>query len=70
MRGLMDYGYHKEAQVLVDKVAEGMILELKKSHNLWEFYSPDEPWAGYHKTYIWAGIINRMMMDAMQASNR
>ena len=67
MRGLMDYGYREEARVLLDKVAEGMILELKKSHNLWEFYSPDEPWAGYHKTYIWAGIINRMMMDIYRA---
>ncbi len=63
MRGLQDYGYHDEACELVDRVAKGMITVLKESHNLWEFYSPDEPWGGYHKTYIWAGIINRMMMD-------
>jgi len=63
MLGLQDYGYHTEARLLVDRVAQGMISVLKETHNLWEFYSPDEPWGGYHKTYIWAGIINRMMMD-------
>jgi len=63
MQGLLDYGYHEEARDLVDRVANGMIAVLRETHNLWEFYSPDQPWGGYHKTYIWAGIINRMMMD-------
>jgi len=63
MRGLLDYGYDKEARELVDRVAEVMIEQLKENHNLWEFYSPDHNWGGYHKTYIWAGIINRMMLD-------
>jgi len=63
MRGLMDYGYQKEAKELVNRVAKGMTEVLKKDHNLWEFYSPDEAWGGYHRTYIWAGIINRMMLD-------
>lgn len=61
--GLIQYGYTEEAKELVDRVAENMIVQLKKSHNFWEFYSPDDPWAGYHKTYIWAGIIARMLMD-------
>jgi len=63
MRGLIDYGYRAEAKELVDRVANGMTGVLKKDHNLWEFYSPDEVWGGYHRTYIWAGIINRMMLD-------
>lgn len=63
VQGLLKYGYEEEAKELVNRVAEGMIIQLKKDHNLWEFYSPDDEWAGYHKTYIWAGIINRMMMD-------
>ncbi|PSL07540.1 amylo-alpha-1,6-glucosidase [Cecembia rubra] len=62
-RGLKDYGYHQEAEELTEKIASIMISQLKRNHNLWEFYSPDEDWAGYHKTYIWAGIINRMLMD-------
>lgn len=63
MQGLLNYGFKKEARLLVNNISKGMIDVLKKDHNLWEFYSPDEPWGGYHKTYIWAGIINRMMMD-------
>jgi len=63
MRGLINYGYNQEATELVGRVARGMIEQLKKDHNFWEFYSPDEAWAGYHKTYIWAGIINRMLLD-------
>ncbi|RZS97599.1 amylo-alpha-1,6-glucosidase [Cecembia calidifontis] len=62
-KGLKDYGYHQEAAELTDNIAAVMISQLKQNHNLWEFYSPDEDWAGYHKTYIWAGIINRMLMD-------
>jgi hypothetical protein len=62
-RGLLDYGYPKEAAELVDKVTEVMYDRLSKDHNLWEFYSPDTLWGGHHKTYIWTGIVNRMMKD-------
>jgi hypothetical protein len=63
VRGLLDYGYTKEAKELTSRVAANMAAELKKNHNLWEFYSPDDQWAGYHKTYIWAGLISRMLLD-------
>ena len=59
--GLLDYGFTKEAAELSGKVARGMIAVLRDTHNLWEFYSPDQPWGGHHKTYIWAGLINEMM---------
>lgn len=62
-RGLADYGYHGEATELVRRVSDVMHDRLSKDHNLWEFYSPDELWGGHHKTYIWAGIVNRMMED-------
>lgn len=62
-RGLLDYGYHKVARELVHKVASNMEDVLKSNHELWEFYDPDSTWGGYHRTYVWAGIVNRMMMD-------
>jgi glycogen debranching enzyme len=65
-RGLLRYGYRAEARELVDRVAASMIAQLKKDHDFWEFYSPDEEWAGYHATYIWAGIIARMMKDVQE----
>jgi glycogen debranching enzyme len=61
--GLLNYGYKAEAKELVHRVAASMIAQLKKDHDFWEFYSPDDQWAGYHKTYLWAGIVARMMMD-------
>ncbi|MCK4578769.1 MAG: hypothetical protein KAU50_08255, partial [Candidatus Marinimicrobia bacterium] len=36
--GLLQYGYEAEARELVRRVAAGMIAQLKKDHNLWEFY--------------------------------
>jgi hypothetical protein len=63
-RGLIGYGYKAEAKEMVDRIAANMIAQLKKDHNLWELYCPDEQWAGYHKTYIWAGMITRMMLEA------
>ena len=61
--GLLRYGYKAEAREMVGRVAAAMIDRLKTDHNLWELYHPDKPWAGLHKTYIWAGIIARMMRD-------
>jgi hypothetical protein len=61
--GLLQYGYDELARELTNRVSRNMTEQLKKDHNLWEFYSPDHQWAGYHKTYIWAGMINRMLLD-------
>lgn len=65
--GLLHYGYEEQAHELTRRVAAGMVAQLKANHNLWEFYSPDDLWAGYHRTYIWAGIINRMLLDSFGA---
>ena len=63
LHGLVQYGYSDLAKELVKRVSENMISQLKKDHQFWEFYSPDDQWAGYHRQYIWAGIIARMLMD-------
>ena len=63
-QGLRRYGYEREARELARRVAAVMIERLKKDHDFWEFYSPDEPWGGYHRTYIWAGCINRMLLES------
>ncbi|MDQ6890188.1 MAG: hypothetical protein M3Z56_07930, partial [Bacteroidota bacterium] len=65
-RGLLDYGYKKVAVEMVHKIVDNMTGVLRYDHELWEFYDPDSIWGGYHRTYIWAGIINRMMMDLKQ----
>ncbi|MFA4906806.1 MAG: trehalase family glycosidase [archaeon] len=63
--GLLKYGFIKEAKEMVLRVATNMTEQLKKDHQFWEFYSPDDQWAGYHRQYIWAGIINRMLNDVL-----
>jgi len=63
LRGLLDYGYTAEADELVRRVTDGIAAQLIKDHNFWEFYSPDDAWAGYHKTYIWTGLVSRMLWD-------
>ncbi|MBK7212771.1 MAG: hypothetical protein IPH88_05650 [Bacteroidales bacterium] len=62
-RGLKDYGYDRLASQLTEKLTDQMSWHLKNDHTFWEFYSPDKRQAGWNKTYIWAGIIARMMLE-------
>ena len=62
-RGLLDYGYKKEARELADKVLDAVGHQLKTDHYFWEFYSADDYQAGWNKTYIWAGLISRFLFD-------
>jgi hypothetical protein len=62
-RGLKDYKYDRQASDLIVKVLNNMIWNLKQDHVFWEFYSADDHEAGWNKTYIWAGIAARMLID-------
>lgn len=63
IRGLIDYGYKEEAKQLMNKVLDNISNQLKTDHFFWEFYSADDYQAGWNKTYIWTGIIARMLID-------
>ena len=65
-RGLLDYGYTDEAVELAERVIDNVIHQLKVDHNFWEFYSADDYQAGWHKSYIWTGIVARMFIDLDQ----
>ncbi|MCX6307072.1 MAG: trehalase family glycosidase [Bacteroidetes bacterium] len=62
-RGLRDYGYGEVAGTLANRVLDNMIFHLKSDHTFWEFYSADDHQAGWNKTYIWAGIAARFLID-------
>jgi len=62
-RALVDHGHTADAADLAYKVLDNMIYHLKKDHVFWEFYSPDDRQAGWNKTYIWAGIAARFIID-------
>ncbi|MCK4715856.1 MAG: T9SS type A sorting domain-containing protein, partial [Candidatus Marinimicrobia bacterium] len=62
-RGLLRYGYISEARQLAERVFENVVHQLKVNHCFWELYSPDTNWGGWHKSYIWTGIVARMLID-------
>jgi glycogen debranching enzyme len=63
-RGLRDNGYAVTADSLASRVMKNMIHHLKSDHVFWEFYSADNLHAGWNKTYIWAGIAARFLIDS------
>lgn len=67
-RGLLDYGYQDLAREMADRIFANVIHHLREDHTFWEFYSPEELWAGYHQTYIWTGIVARMLIDLHETS--
>ncbi len=62
-RGLLNYGYRKEAEELARRVMDGVIFQLKENHRFWESYSPDNTQLASPKNYLWDCIIVRMMID-------
>jgi hypothetical protein len=63
-RGLRDNGYHSEADQLAGRVVDNMIYHLKNDHVLWEFYSADDRQAGWNRSYFWAGVAARFLIDS------
>ncbi|GBE30406.1 glucosidase YgjK precursor [bacterium BMS3Bbin04] len=61
---LMDNERQEEAFALIQKLEAGMIATLAKDHKLWEFYSPDSAWGGWHSNYIWASTMAGIMLRA------
>jgi len=62
-RGLLNYGYRREAEELVRRVVDGVVFQLKGNHRFWESYSPDYTQLNSPKNYIWDSVIARMMID-------
>ena len=65
-RGLLDYGYYAEAESLANRIFDNVIYQLKTNHWFWELYSPDHLQAGWHKAYIWSGLVARMVIDLQE----
>ena len=70
MRGLLDYGYRPEAEVLVRRNLDAVIFQLRNNHRFWESYNPDYTQLNSPKNYIWDAIIARMMIDLYAPRNR
>lgn len=63
MDGLKQYGYNKEASQIADKLVLAVTTQLKKNHNYWESYSPDNENLNSPSNYIWDSIMARILID-------
>jgi hypothetical protein len=62
-RGLLNYGYHEQAMELAGKMLLAAETQLRKNHNYWESYSPDNDVLNCPPNYIWDAIIARLLID-------
>jgi len=61
--GLKKYGYNKIANQLADKMMLSVTTQLKKNHNFWESYSPDNEVLNSPPNYIWDSIMARVLIE-------
>lgn len=63
MDGLKKYGYNEIANQLADKMMLAVTTQLKKNHNFWESYSPDNEVLNSPPNYIWDSIMARVLIE-------
>lgn len=63
LEGLKNYGYTKIANELTDKMMLAVTTQLKKNHNFWESYSPDNEVLNSPSNYIWDSIMARVLIE-------
>jgi neutral trehalase len=60
--GLINYGYYELATELGDKMLFAVTTQLKKNHNFWESFSPDNSVLNCPSNYIWDSIMARVLI--------
>jgi len=63
MDGLKQYGYNKIASQIADKLLSAVTVQLKKNHNYWESYSPDNENLNSPSNYIWDAIMAKILIE-------
>ena len=61
--GLKKYGYKSLASEVADKMMLAVSTQLKKNHNFWESYSPDNEVLNSPSNYIWDSIMARVLIE-------
>lgn len=70
MDGLKQYGYNKVASQIADKLLLAVTTQLKKNHNYWESYSPDNEALNSPSNYIWDSIMAKILIEKYGADKR
>jgi hypothetical protein len=68
--GLVSYGYHDLAGQLGERMIAAAELQLRKNHNFWESYSPDNEVLNCPSNYIWDAILARLLIDLDRIKNQ
>jgi hypothetical protein len=68
-RGLLQYGFSDQARDLAERVCAGVIETLRTYHDFYESYYCDAPRPSdsWLHTYIWSGIVARMLLDLAES---
>ena len=61
--GLKNYGYDSLAHELAGKMVDCVVTQLKKNHNFWESYSPDNETLNSPSNYIWDAIMAKLLIE-------
>ena len=61
--GLKNYGFDEEASALAGKMMLAVETQLRKNHNFWESYSPDNDVLNSPPNYIWDAIMAKLLID-------
>jgi hypothetical protein len=61
--GLKKYGYDDVAAELADKMMLAVTTQLRKNHNFWESFSPDNDVLNSPSNYIWDAIMAKVLLD-------
>ena len=61
--GLKNYGYDSLAHELAGKMVKCVVTQLKKNHNFWESYSPDNEALNSPSNYIWDAIMAKLLIE-------
>lgn len=68
--GLRDYGYTALAKELATKMLNAAVVQLKKNHNYWESFSPDNEVLNCPPNYIWDAILARVLIEEYQSKQK
>lgn len=66
--GLLNYGYEDLALELGEKMLDAVTVQLRKNHNFWESYSPDNEVLNCPSNYIWDAIIAKVLIRSHEVS--
>ncbi|MBC7187827.1 MAG: T9SS type A sorting domain-containing protein [Calditrichaeota bacterium] len=71
-RGLLAYGFYDEARELAERLFAGVIETLRNYHDFYESYFCDAPRPSdsWLHTYIWTGVVARMLLDLAEVGVR